>query len=137
MKNANQADRIANGDALELFIGHEQLDQTGPLLASDRHILRSAAQGTDRSQCHFANSAQQPACETIVTADVDGQGYTLEAAIPFQALGFVPKETQQILFDLAVDDSADGQTRARQSMWNGTARNTTERSAWARAAFAK
>ena len=137
MKNENKADRIAHGDALELFIGHEQIDQPGQLLPSDRHILLSAAQGTDRSQCHFANSAQQPTCETIVTADVDGQGYTLEAAIPFQALGFVPKETQQILFDLAVDDSSDGQTRARQLMWNGTTRNAVERSTWGLAAFAK
>lgn len=137
MKNENKSSSIANGDAIELFIGHEQPDQAGPLLASDRRLLFSAGQGRGASQWHLVNTKAQPACQLSVTADVDGKGYTLEAAIPFAALGFVPKEGDEILFDLAVDDSADGQARARQLMWNGTARNATERTAWARAAFAK
>jgi hypothetical protein len=72
-----------------------------------------------------------------VIPDVDGKGYTLEAAMPFSALGFAPKEGQEILFDLAVDDSSDGKARVRQLVWNGTARNSGDRSAWARAVFAK
>ncbi|HWI57121.1 MAG TPA: sugar-binding protein, partial [Bacillota bacterium] len=137
MKNEHQGDRINDGDGLELFVGPEQLDQGGPLLAADRRILLSAGQGNGRYQWHIAGAAGQPSCQLAVVADVDGKGYTLEAALPFQALGFAPKEGQTILFDLAVNDSADGKTRARQLVWNGKAHNATDRGAWARATFAK
>ena len=40
-----------------------------------------------------------------VLPSVDGKGYTLEAAIPFAAVGIEPQEGQEMLFDLAVDDS--------------------------------
>ena len=68
---------------------------------------------------------------------VDGKGYTIEAAIPFKALGFRPAEGKAVRFDLAVDDSADGSRRLRQLMWNGTGRNSGDRTAWGRAVFAK
>jgi hypothetical protein len=61
----------------------------------------------------------------------------IEAAIPFKSLGFKPAEGKEIRFDLGVDDSADGSGRLRQLMWNGTARNSGDRTAWGRAVFAK
>ena len=69
----------------------------------------------------------------VVVPGVDGKGYTLEAAIPFEALSFKPQSGQTLLFDLAVDDSSDGQSRRRQLMWNGSERNSSDRSVWGRA----
>ena len=137
MKNEHQGGDIWNGDAVELFIGSEQLDQAGPMLFTDHQILLSAGQTKGGFHSHLVNASEQPKCETTVTADVDGKGYTLEAAIPFKALGFVPKEGRQILFDLAIDDSGDGKMRTRQLVWNGNARDSGDRTAWGRATFAK
>ncbi len=137
MKNSYKGDMIWSADGIELFIGSEQLDQAGPMIFSDRQILLSAGQVDGRNQCHFARVTDQPQCEMAVAADVDGKGYTLEVAIPFKALGFTPKDGQQILFDLAVDDSADGKARVRQLMWNGTARNSGDRTVWGRAVFGR
>ena len=67
--------------------------------------------------------------------DPDGKGYILEAAIPFDALGIQPKTGETILFDIALDDSADGTKRLRQFMWNGIDRNSTERGQWGTAIF--
>ena len=39
---------------------------------------------------------------------------------------------RELLFDLAVDDSADGTARRCQLMWNGTARNSGDRTSWGR-----
>ena len=137
MKNEHPSDEIWNGDAVELFIGSEQLEQAGPMLFTDHQILLSAGQTKGGFHSHIVNASEQPNCEMSVTADVDGKGYTLEAAIPFKALGFVPKEGQQILFDLAIDESSDGKMRTRQLVWNGNARNSGDRTAWGRATFAK
>ena len=53
--------------------------------------------------------------------NLDGKGYTLEAAIPFTALGFDPEPNQEILFDIAVDDGDTGTGRIRQIVFNGNA----------------
>jgi hypothetical protein len=63
---------------------------------------------------------------------VDGKGYTIEAAIPWSVLDVTPKEGLELLFDLAVDDSPDGRDRRAQLMWNGVARNSSDRGAWGR-----
>ncbi len=137
MRNDNQGDMLWSGDAVELFVGHEQLGEPGPLLFTDRQVLLSAGRVDGRCRWHFVRAAAQPECAMVVIPDGDGKGYTLEAALPFSALGFVPREGQEIMFDVAVDDSADGKARVRQLVWNGTARNSGDRSAWARAVFAK
>ena len=84
-----------------------------------------------------ANAPKQHDCRVHVSANVDGKGYTLEAAIPFEALGFKPAEGTEIRFDLAVDDSENGKRRLRQLMWNGTDRNSGDRTNWGRAVFGK
>ena len=63
---------------------------------------------------------------------VDGSGYTLEAAIPWSALDVRPVENIELLFDLAIDDAPAGGNRTRQIMWNGSGRNSTDRSNWGR-----
>jgi hypothetical protein len=129
MLNEHAGDRLWNADVLELFIGSEKLDEGGPLLFTDRQILIGAGKA---NQTHVVNAAQQPAIETSVTPTVDGKGYTVEAAIPWSALDVVPKEGRLLLFDLALGNSADGRQRASQLVWNGGARNSSDRSAWGR-----
>jgi hypothetical protein len=133
MQNSHRGDSIWSGDALEVFIGHEKLDQPGTLLFTDRQVLLSAGLIDNAPQSYLANAPQQVPCEVAVTPNVDGKGYALEAAIPFEALGFAPKAGQELLFDLALDDSADGNGRTRQLMWNGGARNSSDRTHWGRA----
>ncbi|MEY3898586.1 MAG: hypothetical protein RLZZ214_4108, partial [Verrucomicrobiota bacterium] len=129
MKNAHSGGDLWNADGLELFIGSEKIDQGGSLLFTDRQILLGA--GKD-NQTHVANAPQQPAIATSVTPAVDGQGYTLEAAIPWSALDLTPRDGQTLLFDLAVGNSTDGKSRSSQLVWNGGSRNSSDRSAWGR-----
>ena len=56
----------------------------------------------------------------------------LEAAIPWADLDIAPKADMTILFDLSIDNSDDGRSRTAQLVWNGTARNSGDRSAWGR-----
>jgi hypothetical protein len=137
IRNQQQGNMIWSGDAIELFVGHEKLDQSGPLLFSDRQIFLSAGKVGGACRWHFVNAAQQHEVPMTVLPTVDGKGYVLEAAIPFAALGFEPKAGQEILFDMAIDDSEDGKIRVRQLMWNGTNRNSGDRTAWGRATLAK
>jgi hypothetical protein len=120
-----------------LFVGHEKPDQPGRLLFSDRQILLSAGKVDGNWHWHFANRPKQPDVKMNVLPAVDGRGYTLEAAIPFEGLGFEPREGQELLFDMAVDDSESGHGRVRQLMWNGTSRNSGDRTGWGRATLAK
>ena len=76
-------------------------------------------------------------CRLAIVSRGDGQGYTLEAAIPFAALGFAPKPGMTLLFDLAVDDGQDGTARQRQIVWNGTDRNSGDRGPWGRATLSE
>jgi hypothetical protein len=136
MKNSQKPQNIWNGDAIELFIGHEDLDQGGSLKYSDRQILIRGAK-TDGPDVYFGNAPKQVPARSIVLPGLDGKGYTLEAAIPWEGLGFVPKAGQEILFDLGVDDSETGNGRIRQIVFNGNARNSKDRGVWGRATFVK
>jgi len=133
MLNGHAGGDLWNADVLELFLGSERLDQGGPLLFTDRQILLGAGKS---GQTFVANAARQPAIETSVTPAVDGKGYTLEAAIPWSALDVTPKEGLTLLFDLAVGNSTDGKQRSCQLVWNGTARDSSDRSAWGRLTLA-
>jgi len=136
MRNDRQGADLWSADGLEVFIGHEDPDQPGPLRFTDRQVLLSAGQVDGEPQWHYAHAPQQYDCELIVVTRAGATGYTLEAAIPFEALGFAPQPGQKLVFDLAVDDSDDGQSRQRQLMWNGSARNSGDRTHWRRAKLA-
>ncbi|OGV37448.1 MAG: hypothetical protein A2X48_18900 [Lentisphaerae bacterium GWF2_49_21] len=129
MKNEQKDDSLWNSDGIEIFIGGEKLDQAGPLLFTDRQILIG---GGKSGQFCVVNASTQPQIETAVAPSVDGKGYTIEAAIPWSALDIKPKEGMELLFDIGVDDSADGKGRRCQLMWNGIARNSSDRGAWGR-----
>ncbi len=132
MQNSYTGNMIWSGDALEVFLGAENLEQPGPLQFSDRQLLLSAAKGIEGYHWFYANAPQQYPCRMLVTPMADHSGYLLEAAIPFAALGITPGAGARLLFDLAIDDSADGKLRQRQLMWNGIARNSSDRSHWGR-----
>ena len=116
-----------NGDAVEVFLGAENLDQGGALLFSDRHLLVGAT-GAGKVPFYYGNSPRQYPCETMIVPG--GSGYTLEAAIPWDSLGVVPKVGTRLLFDLGIDDSTNGGSRQHQIMWNGTERNSGDRTHW-------
>jgi len=134
MRNDRQGAGIWNGDAIELFIGHEALEEGGPLRFTDRQILLSAGTPPDQQAAWVVNQPRQLITSMLTQPAVDGKGYLIEVAIPFEALGFTPKEGLRLLFDLAIDDG-NGEGRQRQLMWSGGERNSGDRTAWGRATF--
>ena len=136
LMNSQQPESLWNGDAVELFIGHEDLDKGGPPRYSDRQVLIRGARphGVD---IYIAGSPRQETARSLVVPNLDGKGYTLEAAIPFPALGFEPQPNQELLFDIAVDDGTEGTGRIRQIVFNGNARNSKDRGAWGKATLLK
>ena len=133
MQNSQVADQAWDGDAVELFVGHDEVDRSGPLLPTDRHILLGA--GSAKGTSYVASGQEMPTggCQTVVVIDSDRKGYTLEAAVPFSLLDFKAATGSALRFDVAIDDSADGQHRVRQLMWNGDARNSSDRGNWGHA----
>jgi hypothetical protein len=121
--------KLWNGDAIEIFLGSEKLDQGGALLFSDRHLIIGAG---NRGKVPFYDdkSPQPYACETFLVPGSDGKSYTLEAGIPWEALDVTPKVGTTLLFDIAIDDSSNGQMRNRQITWNGTDKNSGDRTHW-------
>lgn len=132
MNNRNAGERLWQGDGLELFIGSEELNQSGTLLFSDRQILLGAKATSGAESTHVVNAPAQPSIPVAVVASVDGSGYTMEAAIPWSVIGVTPKDGTELIFDVAVDDAPEGGSRTRQLMWNGGAKNSADRSYWGR-----
>ena len=76
--------------------------------------------------------AKQPAIRSKVVPTADGEGYVLECAIPWSAIDWTPVENATILFDIAIDDAPANADRKVQLMWNGSQRNSSDRSHWGR-----
>ena len=87
LNNPKTGFNIWQGDAIELFVGSENLDQPGALQFTDRQILLAAAVA-DKPATHVVNAANQPEVKVVNAPSVDGTGYTMEAAIPWTALDF-------------------------------------------------
>jgi hypothetical protein len=132
MKNTQTGGNVWSGDGVEVFLGSEKVDEGGELLFSDRHLMIGAG-GPGSAPYYFANSLQQYECHTVVVPGSDGKSYTLEAAIPWNALGTQPHAGQELLFDVAFNNSDDGTGRNAQLMWNGTAKNSGDRTHWGHA----
>ena len=125
-------EKLWSGDGIELFFGPENIDQGGALQFSDRHLVIGAT-AAGKVPYNYFNSPRQYATETLIVPGSDGKSYTLEAAIPWQALGLTPKAGTEILFDIGIDDSVNGDGRQRQLMWNGTDKNSSDRTHWGHA----
>jgi hypothetical protein len=119
---------IWRDDAVELYLG--QITDKSGLVFTDRQILISAGRN-EPAEYYWYNSPKQFETEVVVK-DSGGQGYVIEAGIPFEALGIKPEAGVEFMFDLAVDDS-EGHERARQFMWNGTSDNSMDHKYWGRA----
>ncbi|WP_146767236.1 DNRLRE domain-containing protein [Paenibacillus sp. YN15] len=94
MVNAHTGSGIWNGDALEIFIGDEDLESSvyppGGMAPSDRQIVLSG--GTINGYQSYLNVGgvnSYPAMLMHIKPDADGKGYTMEAAIPLETLGFI------------------------------------------------
>ncbi|HSI08409.1 MAG TPA: sugar-binding protein [Rariglobus sp.] len=119
------------GDGIELFIGSKNLVDGGALQFSDRQILIGAGDKPGVSVVDHPEAGA--ACRVLVVKEVSGDGYTLQVELPWSVLGFTPKAGMEFLFDVAIDNSADGETRLQQLVWNGTGKNSGDRGAWGRA----
>jgi hypothetical protein len=135
MRNDNPPPSLWAADAIELYFGAEHPDQIGQLLPSDRHILLGAGRGPGK--WFVSNNTSKYNIAVVVKPSVSGKGYTLEAKIPFTVLGFTPKPGQTVRFDVAIDDSENGRDRVRQLVWNGSARDSGDRTDWGTARFVK
>lgn len=124
---AKKPESFWNGDGIELFLGAEAPDEGGELRFTDRQLLISATPGAG---AYWAKQSDQKPVQVVVLPFPDGKGYSLEAAIPWNALGVTePKTGMKLRFDLALDNS-DGEKRIEQFMWSGTAYNHSDRSMW-------
>jgi hypothetical protein len=131
MKNGHAGESLWNGDGIELFIGAEKMDQGGGMIFTDRQILISAA-GSLPDALYYLNSPKQYGGKAAIIPKSGGTGYILEAAIPWEALSAKPELDRSFLFDIGMDDSQDGRRRDKQLMWNGTGRNSSDRTHWGR-----
>ena len=59
MRNNQQGEGIWNGDAVELFVGPEDLNHDGPPLLADRHVLLSAGHPADGQSAYVVHSPTQ------------------------------------------------------------------------------
>lgn len=135
MMNNNPNTNVWKGDGVELFFGPSELELAGPLLYDDRQIIISAGPGIE-DQTNFwlwFNTGRQSSIEMIRKFAADGQGYVLEAAIPWEAVMMQPEIGREFLFDFGFNESEDGITRNRQYEWNGTNRNNLDRGLWGNA----
>jgi hypothetical protein len=130
-RNVHKGDRLWAADAVELFIGSRNIEETGPLSFSDRQILLGAA---GEGELHVLDHPEENAqCKIVVVPDVAGDGYTVQAAIPWSVLRVKPEPGLELLFDVAIDNSNDGEKRTQQLVWSGTKQNSKDRGAWGRA----
>jgi len=129
-QNKKEPKSLWSGDAVELFIGSRELNKQGSMIFGDLQILLGAG-GVPKVFISDQPDAAD-SCKLIVVPDVTGDGYVLEASIPWQAIGIVPSSGTEMLFDVGLDNSDDGVARKQQLMWNGTSKNPGDRGAWGR-----
>jgi hypothetical protein len=134
MLNGNHGVDIWNGDAIELFVGPQNVDEGGGIQLKDSQIIISGqpqdASGTAESYW-YNNKPDQPPIPAVVKA-ADG-GYSIEAAIPLSGLNIdAVTPPQRLRFDIGFDDG-NGDQRQRQYLWNGVDGNASNRDKWGQA----
>ena len=131
MKTNKEGEKLWGADGIELFVGAKDVDKGGTMIFSDRQILIGAS---ETPKIHIVDHAEDSKlCQTLVVKDVTGDGYVLQVAIPWTVLGAKPKNGMEMLFDVMIDNSDDGDFRKQQLAWNGTSKNSNDRAAWGRA----
>ncbi|MDE1170098.1 MAG: sugar-binding protein [Verrucomicrobium sp.] len=131
LQNRHTARWFWMGDAVEVFVGTEEPDHGGPLRFTDRHYVVGAKQpGAPVILESATGKSDGPAQGAVLPA---ADGYSVEIAIPWKDLGATPRTGLEILFDVGIDDSADGNDRRAQLMWSGTDKNPGDRTHWGHA----
>jgi hypothetical protein len=130
-RNQQPEKALWNADGIELFLSARDPDRGGSMGFGDVQILLGA--GEESRIFIDGRPEAAAACQSLVVKDVSGDGYVLEAAIPWSVLGTKPEKGLVLLFDVGIDNSDDGLVRKQQLMWNGSAHNSGDRGAWGRA----
>ncbi|WJH32811.1 hypothetical protein N6H14_21405 [Paenibacillus sp. CC-CFT747] len=131
MMNPYRDGNLWKGDGVELFVGPEQTDVRQGLLVSDRQLILSAGlKDNGEPYWRWFNTGEQPLIDMTVRRHASGDGYALEAAIPWNHLNVSPAVGQTMRFDFGFDDSEDGVRRLRQWLWNGLDGNASNRGNW-------
>ncbi len=125
--NSYSGKELWKGDALEFFFGAEKVEQDGPLLFSDRQLLLG---GTPELRTHFLHSPTQFPVQAMYQRHPDRKGWTMEGAIPWEAVGIRPESGMKFRFDFAIDDAESDRQRLRQFLWSGDDRNSQLRTGW-------
>jgi len=127
--NTRSGDRLWNGDGVELFIG-QNLQAPGSLRFDDRQVLLGAGK---EAKIHIIDHPEDSVqCPVVLVPEVGGDGYTLAVTLPWSVLGIEPKSGKELLFDVAIDNSDDGEARHQQLIWNGNAGSSKNRETWGR-----
>ncbi|HJN41537.1 MAG: sugar-binding protein [Anaerolineales bacterium] len=131
---------IFRGDSVEfLFDGALQADRQHEKLSGDDYQIGlspgdlSAATVVAQAYCWFpvGQAGSMPAAQLAASASVDG--YVLEAAVPWAALGVAPASGDEYGFALSVSDNDLPGVAAQQSMVSSaTARSLTDPTTWGR-----
>lgn len=130
MRNNRRPRAFWMGDCVEIYLGAQQLEQGGTPLLTDRHLLVAPSPG----RAHVIEEPElDDRCVVVANKDVSNDGYSVQVAIPWEVVGVRPSAGRVLLFDLAIDNSDDGDMRRQQLMWNGTAKNAGDRGLWGRA----
>ena len=107
-----------------------QWDGDGVDLYFDMGAEKSAIYDSNDGQITMAYGQSVPFSNNATFADgikyaykAIAGGYSLEAAVAWQSLGFVPANNKVFNFDIALNDNDNGASRDAQNMWNGTGNN--------------
>jgi hypothetical protein len=133
MMNAQRDLNVWKGDNVEMFFGPGDLTTPGDPLFNDRQLIMSAQMTDGQPFWYWFFTNRQKPVNMIVQASPDGQGYILEAAIPWSTVNMTAAAGTEFKFDFGFDNSDTGLKRIQQWMWNGTPQNSTDRSMWGRA----
>lgn len=136
MMNNKTGRNIWNGDALELFVGPDNVDQGGSIQVKDTQLILCGSMENGLLYYWYNNVAEQTPVKMAVKLDADGKGYTIEAAIPLAGLKIInPQTGNKIRFDIGFDDGGALYKRERQFLWNGEDGNNQSREKWGLAVF--
>ncbi|MDF2925499.1 MAG: agarase [Paenibacillaceae bacterium] len=142
MENTQTGANIWNGDNLEIFLGMEDLDyklypeSKQTMLPSDAQIVLSGGLTNGVQNYIYVNGGiTYPNIDMKLTADTDGKGYTIEAAVPLSALGIAePWNNRQVIMNAVLNDG--GFSKRGQWGWTTNGEPTKKaRSLWGLAAF--
>lgn len=130
MTNQFSGQDVWNGDGVEIFFGPEHIEEDGALKVKDRQLVMGGSLTGEPTYYWFNGVQQQPEIKMTVKRDDNKKGYSIEAAIPLNALNISDIfKGKKVRFDIGLDNG-DQRQRNAMYMWNGTESNSTVRDHW-------